>query len=88
MAQQTQVTCGQFRYVGDSVTLGQRWDTWLERFRLYLSTLDIKDPALAKTTFLIYIGDEAYQVYKSLKKSDNTDTLEECYKFMCEHFMA
>ena len=31
MAQNT-ITCGQFRYEGDSVTLGRRRETWLDRF--------------------------------------------------------
>ncbi|RNA01538.1 Retrovirus-related Pol poly from transposon [Brachionus plicatilis] len=88
MAQNT-ITCGQFRYAGDSVTLGQRWETWLERFNLHLATMDLEDDsAKAKAVFLILIGEEAYEVYKSLKKADNSDTLEECYAFMNGHFTA
>ncbi|RNA28783.1 Retrovirus-related Pol poly from transposon, partial [Brachionus plicatilis] len=88
MAQNT-ITCGQFRYAGDSVTLGQRWETWLERFNLHLATMDLEDDsAKAKAVFLVLIGEEAYQVHKSLKKADNSETLEECYAFMNGHYTA
>lgn len=34
------------------------------------------------------MGEEAFHVYKSLKKHDNSDTLEEIYTFMTNHFVS
>lgn len=83
-----QAVCREFRYIGDSSTLGQRWENWLERFKLYLVTADIQDETKVKASFLLHMGDEAYQIYKSLRKKDSSDTLEQCYTFMTNHFVA
>lgn len=82
------VTCGEFRYTGDSNTLGQRWEIWLERFKIFLTATALSDPVKIKATFLLYMGQEAYHVYKSLRKADESDTIEECYKFMTDYFVA
>ena len=31
-----EIPCGEFQYRGDSSTLGSRWETWTERFELYV----------------------------------------------------
>ncbi|RNA17576.1 Retrovirus-related Pol poly from transposon [Brachionus plicatilis] len=84
----TLVDPGKFRYSGDSNTLGQRWENWLEIFKLHLVATESTDEGKAKATFLIAIGEEAYQIYKSLKKKDDTDTVQQCYDFMTAHFVA
>lgn len=83
-----QLNCEYFSYRGDSSSLGQRWENWLERFKLYLAATGITDPVKVKATFLIHMGEDAYHVFKSLKKNDDSDTLDEIYVFMTNHFVS
>lgn len=79
------VSCGTFVYHGDMNNLGSRWISWLERFKLYLVARGMTDANQVKSTFLLMIGSEAYEIYKTLKKADNSDTIEEIYKFLTDH---
>ena len=74
-------TCGTFHYGGDPATLGARWLTWSERWLLYVDAASLTDTKL-KSTDLLLIGLEAYEIYTSLKKEDNSDTMDQIYAFM------
>ena len=79
-------SCGTFQYSGDPATLGARWQTWSERWLLYIEATSLTETK-QKATYLLLIGLEAYEIYKSLKKVDNTDTMNEIYAFMKAHFL-
>ena len=64
-AMSEKVTCGTFVYAGDKNTLGPRWTTWLERFTLYVAANAYTDPVIIKANFLLLIGLDAYEIYKT-----------------------
>ena len=78
--------CGFFSYEGDDASLGVRWSTWLDRFKLYIQTKKLVDEKDIKPLFLLLMGVEAYSIYHQLKKSDDSDKMDEIYKFMDKHF--
>ena len=82
------ITCGYFEYHGDANTLGSRWTTWEERFDLQLTANGITDSGRIKASFLILIGLEAYAIYQTKKKTDNSDTMDEVRAFMRNHFVG
>ena len=63
-----------FVYGRDPATLGARFEDWLEKFDLCAHANGIKeeDESL-KSIFLINVGDELFDVYKSKRKNDKTD---------------
>jgi hypothetical protein len=63
-------------------------EKWLERFKLYLIANDMKDENENKDAFLLLIGEDAYETYKTLKKNDNSDTLTELYTKLSAHFVG
>lgn len=73
-----------FKYHGDKETLGARWSSWLERFKLYIIVKELTDPEKVKAAFLLMIGPEVYEIYRALRKSDMTDTTEEIYEFLSD----
>lgn len=70
------------------MTLGPRWELWLRRWRLYLLATGLTDATKIKSTFLLLIGEEAYNVYETLKKEDDSDTIEELYEKLTKHFVS
>lgn len=74
----------QFKYHGDKETLGARWSSWLERFKLYVIFKELTDPEKVKVAFLLMIGPEVYEIYRAVRKSDKTDTIEEIYEFLSD----
>ena len=87
------VSCGQFDYVGDSATLGSRWELWLQRFKLYVTANGLKDAAIIKASFLLLMGQEAFNVYQSkrtvkmVEGVEVEDTLAEVQALMTTHFV-
>ena len=80
-------TCGFFVYHGGEIdSLGARWALWLERFKIYIDSSGISDAAKIKSKLLLMMGEEAYQTYKVLKKPDDTESAEQIYKLMTDHF--
>ena len=82
------IPCKEFLYEGDSSTMGSRWEKWLKRFKLFLIANKMTDPAQNKATFLMLIGEEAFEIYDTLKKVDESDSLEELYRKMTDHFVG
>ena len=74
-----------FKYHGDRETLGARWSSWLERFKLYIIVKELTDPEKVKAAFLLMIGPEVYEIYRALRKSDKTDTIEEIYELLSDY---
>ena len=70
------VPLSKFVYRGSIATLGQRFEDWLELFDLYLVANKIHDD-LRKAHFLLSIGEELLEVYRSKRKTDKTDTYTE-----------
>ena len=58
----TEITCGEFEYSDDAATLGERWQTWLERFELFVTGKNLTDDARIKALFLLLMGKEAYDI--------------------------
>ena len=81
------ITCPEFHYGGDQLSLGHRWNIWNEQFRLYLTATGITDNAKVKSLYLLGMGKEAYEIYATKKKPDNSDTLTEVKTFMSAHFV-
>ena len=44
--------------------------------------------AKAKASFLLMMGSEAYEIYKTLKKSDDSDTLDDVIAFMTKRLLV
>ncbi len=80
--------CEYFEYGCDQLTLGSRWETWLERFRLWLTMNGIKDEDRIRASFLTYMGIEAYAIFKSKRKDDDSEKSDECMKLMTEFFVS
>ena len=59
---ESNVTCGMFDYNGDQDSIGSRWDTWLERFKLYIQSKNLTEPKTILANFLLLIGPDAYDV--------------------------
>jgi hypothetical protein len=76
------ITCGEFQYAGDQLSIGTRWTTWNELFDLYVTANGLADAGKIKASYLLLMGKEAYEIYKTKKKADNTDTLIEIKVFM------
>jgi hypothetical protein len=84
-----EITCGAFQYsTGEELTtVGTRWEMWLERFKLFVHAQDLEEERI-KSTFLLMIGHEAYEVYKSIRSKDGNETPEQAYKLLTDHFTA
>ena len=84
-----QVTCGMFQYAtGEELTtVGSRWEMWLERYKLYVHAKNLPTDRI-KSTFLLMIGPEVYEIYKSLRSKENNETPDEAYKILTDHFTA
>ena len=71
----SKITCREFTYSGDSTTLGSRWKSWSERFQLFIEANGLdKDAVGIKASFLLLIGHEAFEIYKTKRKADSSDT--------------
>ena len=57
----------EFDYNGDPLTVGNRWDIWLQRFSLYTQANKISDEDIIKSHFFILIGTETHLIYETLK---------------------
>ena len=44
-------------------------------------------PVRIKDSFLLLMGQEAFEIYKTNRKADIADTLKEVQKFMADHFV-
>jgi len=88
----TKIPCKEFVYEGDSSTLGTRWETWLGRFELFLTANKMEDAAENRSSLLILMGEDAYEVFLSLPcengKTREEKTLEEIYAEMSAHFVG
>ena len=84
------ITCGGFTYSGDSTRLRARWESWSERFQLFIEANGLDsttDAVRIKASFLLLMGLEAFEIYKTKRKADNSDTLKDIQKFMADHFV-
>ena len=82
------ISCGYFVYAGDAATLGSRWESWNERFDLFLEATGEKNLAKSKAPYLILMRKEAFEIHKTKRNAGNTDTLVEIRKYMKEYFGA
>jgi hypothetical protein len=82
------IACDKFVYSGDQNTLGSRWTTWSEILDIYVTANGLTDGGKIKASYLILMGREAYELYKTKKKPDDTDTLAEIKAFMKAQFVA
>ncbi|RNA41951.1 hypothetical protein BpHYR1_001591 [Brachionus plicatilis] len=82
-----QVTCGAFQYATSKelATVGPRWEMWLERFKLYVHATNLQDDRI-KSTFLLMIGPDVYEIYKSFRSRDDNETHDQAYKLITDHF--
>ena len=77
-------TLTKFVYGRNQSTLGQRFEDWLELFDLALGINGIKEEH-HKAYFLLNIGEELLDIYRSKKKSDSTDTYKEVRQMLTAH---
>jgi hypothetical protein len=62
----------------------------LEYFNVYLtaSKLKAEDQAeVAKATFLLLIGRDTYEIWKTLRKEDDSDSLKDAQDKLTKHFV-
>ena len=59
---------------------------WLSKFELQCTRAAIVDPAPKKAEFLLSLGDEAYGIYNSKKKANDSDTLAAIIEFLTADF--
>ena len=80
-------TCGSFKYnTGEELsTVGSLWEMWLERFKLYIVAKNLPDDRI-KPTYLLMIGPEAYEIYKSLRRRADDETIAEACQIMTSNF--
>lgn len=76
-----------FEYGSDSLTLGRRWESWLERFKAWMEISSIED-GKKKKTFILMLGEETFEIWKSLRKENDSDSLDEAYTKLTEHFVT
>jgi hypothetical protein len=81
----SKITCGVFVYRGSIDTLGQRWSSWINRFKFMLIANDMKDDNKNKASLLLMMGPEAYDIYDNQIKKDD-DTTETIIRNMTAHF--
>ena len=65
---ETKITCGELTYSCDSTTLGSRWESWLERFQLFIKANKLDqttDAVRIKASFLLLMGKEAFKIFKT-----------------------
>ena len=75
-----------FVYGRDPATLGARFEDWLEKFDLCAHANGIKETdANIKSIFLINISDELFEIYKTKRKSDKSDTYQEIRNMLSAH---
>ena len=81
----------QFVVQGDAGTLGFRWVSLVERFKLFMladSLTRTTNEPKAKASFLLMMGSQGYENYKTLKKSNDSDTLDKVVSFMTKHLVV
>ena len=66
----TKIPVKEFVYDGDSSTLGTRWETWVNRFKLFLTANKMTDEAQNSSSFLLLMGEDAYEVFLSIPPED------------------
>ena len=71
---------------GDPCELGAKWSLWVERFNVYSDANGWAGDAKIKSKFLSFLDSESFSVYSGLKKSDNTDKLEDVINYMTEYY--
>ena len=49
-------------------------ENWTEQFELYVLASGLTDDAKQKASFLLLMGRDLYEIYKTKKKADNKDT--------------
>lgn len=81
------MACETFVY-GESSTIGARWETWLERFELYITATGLTDEVKTKACFLVHVGSDVYSIFKTLRKADNSDTYLEAHAKLTKHFVT
>jgi hypothetical protein len=81
------MACETFVY-GESSTIGARWETWLERFELYITATGLTDAVKTKACFLVHVGSDVYSIFKTLRKADNSDTYLEAHTKLTKHFVT
>ena len=87
MAEAIAKLCERFVYGSDTLTLGSRWDLWLAQFRIAVKASTETNADVIKSTFLTRIGPDAFQVYQTLKKPDDSDNFEEVVKLLSDRFV-
>ena len=86
---QDKETCRKFVYQGDAVTLGSRWESWVELFKLYMlaaSLTETTNEAKAKESILM--GSITSEISKTPKKSGDSVTQDEVIAFMTKHLVV
>ena len=56
---EAKITCGEFTYSDGSTTLGSRWESWSERFQLFIEANGLDpttDAVRIKAVFLLLMG--------------------------------
>ena len=87
MAEAIAKLCERFQYGNDEPTLGIRWAFWLAQFRVAVKASQENNKDVIKSTFLTRIGSEAFRVYETLKKEDESDTLDDVIKMLTDRFV-
>jgi transposase InsO family protein len=82
------LSLGVFTERGDPSDLGARWEDWNERFELYTEVKGITDGKKLKSEYLLLMGEEAYAIYKTKRKTTKDDTLDEIKTFMKNHYVV
>ena len=82
------ISCGYFEYLGDAATLDSRWESCYENLNLFLEATGEVTVKKTKASYLLFMGHEAFEIYRSKKKATNDDTLIEIQAFMSKHFVA
>ena len=54
---------------------------------LYVEANSLTEASQIKASFLLLMGQEAFEIYKTKRKADSSDTLKEIETFMADHFI-
>ena len=87
---EAKITCGEFTYSGYSTIHGSRSESLSERFQLFIEANgqdSTTDAVRIKNSFLLLLGQEAFEIYKTKPIADSSGTFKEVQIFKADHFV-
>ena len=75
-----------FDVSGDPSSLGQRWESWIERFENYLVAFNIEDTKRQRALLLHFVGEDVYNIFRTLKDTGAVDNYDKAKAELTKYF--